>query len=212
VLCSLRWPEGHARGVMCVEIIKFGSIISLLNCLVFSPGFFPGDIPLSVCMLASCLEQLVFLTSVLHYSWSVLTQCQSLCSQTDSDSCTGPRAVLTLACPPPSWWSHVCVEVSFDRWLSRVRRSSPCTGPEAEFAITCLSSRGRYWMCLRGDCGVCVWCGVLRSPLQVTCRCRLFTPVVSCCSGRGVAGVVSLDGIGGLGESHVLVAVSWFFS
>ena len=154
VLCSLRWPEGHARGVMCVEIIKFGSIISLLNCLVFSPGFFPGDIPLSVCMLASCLEQLVFLTSVLHCSWSVLTQCQSLCSQTDSDSCTGPRAVLTLACPPPSWWSHVCVEVSFDRWLSRVRRSSPCTGPEAEFAITCLSSRGRYWMCLRGDCGV----------------------------------------------------------
>jgi len=36
VLCSLRWPEGRERGVMCVEIIKFGSIISLLNCLHIS--------------------------------------------------------------------------------------------------------------------------------------------------------------------------------
>ena len=56
---------------------------------------------------------------------------------------------------------------------------------------------------MRGDCGVCVWSGGLGSPLQVTCRCRLFSSVVSCCSGRGVAGVVSSDGIGGLGESQM---------
>jgi len=34
-------------------------------------------------MLAPSLEQLVFLASVLHCSWSVLTHCQSRCSQTD---------------------------------------------------------------------------------------------------------------------------------
>jgi len=37
----------------------------------------------------------------------------------------------------------------------------------------------------------------------MTCRSRPFTPVVSCRSGRGVAGVVRLDGIGGLGESQM---------
>ena len=126
-----------------------------------------------------------------------------LCSFFSSGPCTGPRAVLTLACLPPRGWSRVCVEVSFDRWRSRVRRSSPCTGPKAEFAISCLSSRGRYWMCLRGDCGVCVWSGVLGSPLQVTCQCRPFSSVVSCFSGCGVAGVVSSDGIGGLGTSQM---------
>ena len=55
-------------------------------------------------------------------------------------------------------------------------------------------------------CGV--WSGVLGSPLLVICRCRLFSSVVSCCSGRGVAGVVSSDAIGGLVESQMrLVAL-----
>ena len=112
--------------------------------------------------------------------------------------CTGPRAVLTLACPPPRGWSRVCVEVSFDRWRSRVCRSSPCAGPKAVFAIS-------YWVCLRGDRGFCVWSGVLGSPLPVTCHCRQFSSMVSCCSGCGVAGVESLDGIGGLGESQMRI-------
>jgi len=66
------------------------------------------------------------------------------CPFLSSDPCTCPRAVLTLACPPPRGWSRVWLEVGFERWRFRVCRSSPCTGPEAEFAITCLSSSGRY--------------------------------------------------------------------
>jgi len=57
MLCSLSQPEGRARGVMCVEIIKSGSFISLLNNRLSSRSKMScahGSI-LSVCFFLRCL-------------------------------------------------------------------------------------------------------------------------------------------------------------